>query len=148
MGDGSANCADRWCKGWASCGNGNYVSTGNAGDYLSADVFEYVYEPGFGEDIIASSSPPLVATQVAPPIKGSSRGTTASVAMPTATIQSRLAGAKMSTDMTFAVPLPRTLQAFAAPSATNRTVLNIRAVPSHGQAAPAPALRGVSIGAL
>jgi tyrosinase len=186
-------------------GSGNYVGTSKAGDYLSTDVFDYVYEPGFGENIIAPPSLAPVATRVAPPIKASLRGNTASVVVPTATIQSRHAGAiprplmaqitvprpaatsstrefdvlvnapagvtqvaadspyyagtiaffgptmpamKMSADATFAVPLPTTLQAFAAPSATNRTALNVRVVPSHGQAAPAPALRGVSIGAL
>lgn len=186
-------------------GDGSYVSMGKAGNYLSTDVFDYVYEPGFGEDIVTPPSPALVARQVAPPVKGILRGNTASVVVPSATIQNSLAGATprplmaqitvphparasstrefdvlvnapagvtqvaadspyyagtiaffgstmsgmgMSTDATFAVPLPRTLEVFAAPSATNRTALNIRVVPSQGQAAPAPALKGVSIGAL
>jgi tyrosinase len=57
-------------------------------------------------------------------------------------------GMKMSTEVTFAVPLPKTLQAFTAPSATNKATLNIRVVPSNGQAAAAPALRAVSVGTL
>jgi tyrosinase len=186
-------------------GDGKYIGTSKAGDYLSTDAFDYDYEPGFGEDIVTPPSPALAATQVVPPIKGNLKANTASVVVPTATIQSRLAdtlprplmaqitvprpaatssarefdvlvnapagvtqvgadspfyagtiaffgptmpGMKMSPDVTFAVPLPRTLQAFTALAATNRTALNIRVVPSHGQAAPAPVLRAVSIGAL
>jgi hypothetical protein len=56
---------------------------------------------------------------------------------------------KMSTDAIFAVPLPKTLQAFTAlPAAANNATLNIRVVPAHAQGGPAPALKGVSVGAL
>ena len=41
-------------------GKGNYVTDGKAGDYLSTDVFEYDYEPGFGEKVI--STPAQVAS--------------------------------------------------------------------------------------
>ena len=56
-------------------------------------------------------------------------------------------GMKMSTDATFAVPLPRTLQAFTALGAASRATLTIRLAPSHGQGGQAPALRAVSVGA-
>jgi tyrosinase len=58
-------------------------------------------------------------------------------------------GMKMSTDATFAVPLPKTLQAFTAlPAAASNATLNIRVVPAHAQGGPAPALKAVSVGAL
>src|SRR5262249_23722047 len=186
-------------------GDGKYIGTSKAGDYLSANVFDYDYEPGFGENIVTPPSPVLAATGVVPPIKGRLKANAASVAVPTTAIQSRLAeaiprplmaqitvprptvtssarefdvlvnapegvtqvgadspfyagtiaffgptipGMRMSANATFAVPLPRTLQALAAVGATNKATLNIRVVPSHGQAAPAPVLKGVSIGAL
>jgi len=186
-------------------GKGNYVGTSKAGDYLSTEVFDYDYEPGFGEEIVEPSSPALAAARATSPVKGNLKANIASVVMPTATIQSHLSdtiprplmaqitvprpaatsstrefdvlvntpagvtqvaadspyyagtiaffgpmmpGMKMSTDVTFAVLLPKTLQAFTALSATNKTTLNIRVVPSHGQGAPASALRAVSVGAL
>jgi tyrosinase len=55
-------------------------------------------------------------------------------------------GMKMSTDATFAVPLPPTLHAFTALSAANSATLNIRVVPSHGQKGPAPVLKSLSVG--
>ena len=62
---------------------------------------------------------------------------------------------KMSHDATFVVPLPKKLQAFAAPSApnnappsaTSKTTLNIRLVPSQGQSGPAPNIKAISVGA-
>jgi len=61
---------------------------------------------------------------------------------------SMMPGMKMSTDATFAVPLPKTLQAFTALGAANEATLNIRLVPSHEQGGPAPALKAVSVRAL
>ncbi len=186
-------------------GTGNYVGTSKAGDYLSTEVFDYDYEPGFGEKIVEPPSPALATAKVTPPVKGNLKANVASVVMPTATIQSHLSdtipgplvaeitvarpagtssarefdvlinapagvtqvaadspyyagtiaffgpmmpGMNLSTEVTFAVPLPKTLQAFTAPSATNKATLNIRVVPSNGPAAAAPALRAVSVGAL
>jgi tyrosinase len=57
-------------------------------------------------------------------------------------------GMRMSTDATFAVPLPKKLQAFTALGAGNNTTLNIRVVPSQGQGGQAPALKAISVGPL
>lgn len=50
-------------------------------------------------------------------------------------------------DLTFAVPLPRTLQAFTALAAGADATLNIRVVPSHGENNAAVALKAVSLAA-
>jgi tyrosinase len=180
-------------------GKGNYVGPSTAGDYLSTDVFDYAYEPGFGEPRCPA------AKTAAPPVTGTVTANVGSVVVPRAAIQSLLAdtvprplmaevtlprpsgtstarefdvlvnappgvtqvsadspyyagtiaffgpmmpGMKMSTDATFAVPLPATLQAFTALGAANEATLNIRLVPSHEQGGPAPALKAVSVGAL
>ena len=70
-------------------GKGNYVTDGKAGNYLSTDVFEYDYEPGFGEKVI--STPAQVAsTKAAPLARGTAKGNTASVAVPRAAIEAHL----------------------------------------------------------
>jgi tyrosinase len=184
-------------------GNGNHVGPSKAGDYLSTDLFDYDYEPGFGEEVVQSPNAAVAASKAAPPVKGTVKANVGSVAVSSAMIQSHLAdtlprplmaevtlprpsgtstarefdvlvnappgvtqvsadspyyagtiaffgpmmpGMKMSTDATFAVPLPKTLQAFTALTAA-RTTLNIRVVPSHGQG-QTPQLKGVSVGAL
>jgi len=48
-------------------------------------------------------------------------------------------------DVTFAVPLPKTLPAFTALGAANEATLNIRVVPSDGQDQEAPVLKAVSL---
>jgi tyrosinase len=55
-----------------------------------------------------------------------------------------MSGMMRSMDVTFAVPLPRRLQAFTAPGATANAdaVLNIQVVPSHGAGASTPTLLG------
>ena len=55
---------------------------------------------------------------------------------------------KMSTDTSFAVPLPKTLQAFTALDEANNATLHIRVVPSQRQGGPSPALKAVSVGML
>ena len=191
-------------------GKGNPVANGKAGDYLNTDVFEYDYEPGFGEKVIAPPAA-VAAKNAAPLAKGTVKANTASVAVSNATVQNHLADAlprplmaqvtlphpsatssvrsfdvlvnappgvtqgstdspyyagtigffgamtamKMSHDATFVVPLPKKLQAFAAPSApsnappsaTSKTTLNIRLVPSQGQSGPAPNIKAISVGA-
>ena len=67
---------------------GNYVTNGKAGDYLSTDVFEYDYEPGSGEKVI--STPARVAAKRAPPVRGTTKGNTASVAVPNAAVEAHL----------------------------------------------------------
>ena len=62
-------------------GKGNYVTNGKAGDYLSTDVFEYDYEPGFGEKVIATPAQ-VASTKAAPLARGTAKGNTASVALP------------------------------------------------------------------
>jgi len=186
-------------------GKGNFVGPSKAGDYLSTDVFDYDYQPGFGEEVVQPPTAALSAGKAAPAVKGSVKGNIGSVVVPRAAIQSHLAdaaprplmaevtlprpgglstarefdvlvnappgvtqvsadsphyagtiaffgammpGMKMSADATFAVPLPKTLQAFTALGAASNATLNIRVVPSHGQGGPAPALRSVRVGAL
>jgi tyrosinase len=181
-------------------GKGGYVGPSKAGDYLSAEVFDYDYAPGFGEAI---APPP--AARAAPALVGAVDANGASIVVPRAAVQGltgaaarplmaevtlprpaglstvrefdvlvdappgvaqvsadspyyagtiaffgpMMPGMKMSADATFAVPLPRTLQAFtalaqgAAPAAT----LSIRVVPSQGRGGPPPTLKALSIGA-
>jgi tyrosinase len=61
---------------------------------------------------------------------------------------SMMGGMAMAMDATFAVPLPKKPQAFAALGAANNAALTIRVVPSHGLGGPAPVLKAVSIGSL
>jgi tyrosinase len=63
-------------------------------------------------------------------------------------MHSAMPGMKMSTDATFAVPLPRKLQAFSSLAATGSTTLNVRVVPSQGQAGPTPVLKSVTVAPL
>jgi tyrosinase len=74
-------------------GKGNYVGPSKAGDYLSTDVFDYDYQPGFGEAIV---QPPgtAVAAKAAPPVKGRVKGNAGSVVVPGAAVQSHLADAQ------------------------------------------------------
>jgi tyrosinase len=69
--------------------NGKYVLDGKAGDYLNTDRFDYDYDDkGFGEKLIK----PEVAkssTQKAPVAAAQVSANTASVAIPTATLQGR-----------------------------------------------------------
>jgi tyrosinase len=60
-----------------------------AGDYLSVDVFEYDYAPGFGEKIVKPPSAAVSATKAAP-LKGNVRANVASVAVPRSAIQAHL----------------------------------------------------------
>lgn len=186
-------------------GEGNYVGPSKAGDYLSTDVFDYEYEPGFGEAVVQPPSPALAARTAAPPVTGTVKANVGSVVVPRAAIQSHLSdtlprplmaevtlprpggmssarefdvlvnapedvtqvspdspyyagtiaffgpmmpGMTMSTDAAFAVPLPKTLQAFTSLGAANEATLNIRLVPSHEQGGQAPALKALSVGPL
>ena len=70
-------------------GNGKFVM-GKAGDYLSTEVFDYDYEPGFGEQVVEPPSAAVAASK-APPVKGNVKGNAASVVMPRATVQNHLA---------------------------------------------------------
>jgi tyrosinase len=70
-------------------GKGNYLTNGKAGDYLTTDVFEYDYAPGFGEKVI--EPPPAVAARNAAPLaRGTVRANAASVAVSNAVIQNHL----------------------------------------------------------
>jgi tyrosinase len=186
-------------------GKGGYLGPGKAGDYLSTGVFDYDYEPGFGEVIVRPPSAAVAARTATPLLRGTVKANVGSVAISNAAIRSHLAetqsrplvaqvtlphpagtssarefdvlvnapagitqvaadspyyagtiaffgpmmpGMKMSADATFAVPLPKKLQAFTTLSATSNTTLSIRVVPSHGQGGPAPRLKGVAVGPL
>jgi tyrosinase len=56
--------------------------------------------------------------------------------------------AGMAMDATFAVPLPKTPQAFRALAATNNTAVNIRIIPTHSRSRRPPALKAVTVRAL
>jgi tyrosinase len=68
-------------------GKGNYITNGKAGDYLSTDVFEYDYAPGFGEKVV---EPPPAVANAAPLARGTVRANTASVAVSNAVIRNHL----------------------------------------------------------
>jgi tyrosinase len=74
-------------------GSGKYVGTSQAGHYLSTDVFDYDYEPGFGEKIIAPPSPGVAVARAAPMIKGTLKANVASLVVPQAAVRSQVAGA-------------------------------------------------------
>ena len=75
-------------------GDGKYVGPTVAGDFLSTDVFDYDYQPGFGEESIPPSSPVVAAARSAKSLgTGSIRGNVASVAVPREAVQSHLSGA-------------------------------------------------------
>jgi tyrosinase len=186
-------------------GKGGFVGPSKAGDYLSTEVFDYDYAPGFGEDIVSPPGATVAPQARAPAIEGTVTANVGSVPVPAAAIQSHLAdtqsrplmaqitlprpgqlstarefdvlvnapadvtqvaadspyyagtiaffgsmmgGMAMAMDATFAVPLPKKPQAFAAQSTANNAALTIRVVPSHGLGGPAPVLKAVSIGSL
>ena len=88
-------------------GKGNPVGPkSKAGDYLSTDVFEYDYEPGFGEQVVQPPSAPVAANQAAPTLQGKVRANGASVDVPRAAVQNHLADAQPRPLMA-AVTLPR-----------------------------------------
>lgn len=70
--------------------NGRYVTDGKAGDYTSAEVFDYDYEPGFGESLVDSPDG-LMAKAATAPIQGLARGTTGSLRTESAQIERHLA---------------------------------------------------------
>jgi tyrosinase len=68
-------------------GKEHYVGSSKAGDYLSTDVFDYDYEPGFGEVLVKPPSLALVAEKAAPPVEGTVKGNVGSVVVPRAMFQ-------------------------------------------------------------
>jgi tyrosinase len=64
-------------------GDGKYVGPAKAGDFLSTAVFDYDYEPGFGENVIpVSRRAGLTATTPPPAITGTVRNNTGTVVVP------------------------------------------------------------------
>ncbi len=86
-------------------GNGQYVGPSSAGDYIDMAKFGYQYEPGFGEDAAQTPNTKLLTT-LAPALKGTLKGNTASVSVPTDAIKSHLALARGSS-LIARVTLPR-----------------------------------------
>jgi tyrosinase len=86
-------------------GSGHYVTDGKAGDYLNTEVFDYDYEPGFG-DTIAEPVQGLTAQGAAPPIEGTVSGNVASVTLPRASVEKSLA-ATLPKPLTAMVTLAR-----------------------------------------
>jgi tyrosinase len=74
-------------------GKGNYITDGKAGDYLSTDVFEYDYAPGFGENVVTPPATAVSAKNAAPLARGTVRANAASVAVSNAVIRNHVADA-------------------------------------------------------
>jgi tyrosinase len=183
-------------------GNGQFVGTSKAGDYLSTARFDYEYQPGF-PDILSERMSTTRQKRGRAQIRGVVRGNRASATVPSEAIKEHLAanaatlvaevtvphpspssqtrefhvlvGAPSdvteptpdspflagtvaffgnmghahgpASDATFAVPLPKTPQAFTGLAAVNSTV-NIRIVPAYGNTQRPPMLKSVTIRAV
>ena len=73
-------------------GDGNHVPNGKAGDYFQIGKFDYVYEPGSGEEVVQRPSTTLTAAPAQPGamFTGALAGDRAAVTVPVAAIQSHL----------------------------------------------------------
>jgi tyrosinase len=71
-------------------GNGQFVGNSQAGEYLSTKRFDYQYQPGFPENVLQQT---ISTTQkrLRAPVRGTIRGNTATLAIPSATVQEHLA---------------------------------------------------------
>jgi tyrosinase len=87
-------------------GKGNYVGTSHAGEYLSAEKFEYDYEPGFGEKVVGLPTAELTAKHAMAPATGEVKGNMASVVVPVDAIKNHLA-AELAPSLIAEVTLPR-----------------------------------------
>src|ERR1039458_185758 len=89
-------------------GDGNYVGTSQAGNYLTTDKFDYDYEPGFGEKITESESANArrTALHATPGVRGAVQANTASVVIPSASIKSHLAS-ETESSLIAEITLPR-----------------------------------------
>lgn len=85
-------------------GDGKYVGPSKAGDYLSTDVFEYDYEPGFGEAVV--QPPTTVAAAKPAPYTGTATAAGAQVAVPKTALLSHLA-ATGGRPLVAAITVPR-----------------------------------------
>lgn len=74
-------------------GKGGYVGPAKAGDYLDMAVFDYDYEPGFGEAVVQPPAAALAGAKAAPAIKATIKGNVATVVVPRPAVQSHLAEA-------------------------------------------------------
>jgi tyrosinase len=182
-------------------GNGQFVGSSRAGDYLSTARFDYEYEPGFPDKLLETSQ--LRRKRGNVQAKGVVKGNQATLTVPSTAVNEHLAapvatlvaevtvphpsspsaarafnvlvGAPADTtdvganspylagtvaffgtmshqhgpsgDATFAVPLPRTREAFKGLAATNATV-EIRIVPVGGQGQQQPLLKAATIRSL
>jgi tyrosinase len=66
--------------------HGKPVANGKAADFFNMEVFEYDYEPGFGEDLTRKPVT-AVAVNKGPRVKGRVSGNTGAVALTAATVQ-------------------------------------------------------------
>jgi tyrosinase len=78
-----------------------------AGDYLSTAVFDYDYEPGFGEKVVAPPPSGPVAAAKPAPLAGALKDNTAAVTVPRATVQAHLAADLAQRPLVAQVTLPR-----------------------------------------
>jgi tyrosinase len=74
-------------------GEGHYVGTSHAGDYLSTERFHYDYEPGSGEHELAAAKVASAKKQTLS-MKGEVKGGIASVTVPRAAVQEHLSAAE------------------------------------------------------
>jgi len=74
-------------------GKGNYVTNGKAADYLSTDVFDYDYGPGFGDKIIGTP-PQVAAKSTAPLARAAVTRNIATLSLPNAAVQAHLDSAQ------------------------------------------------------
>lgn len=90
-------------------GNGNHVTDGRAGDYLSTERFEYDYEAGFGEQVVNPPAALLTQRRRRPLVRGVVRGSAATLSVPTETVREHLAaagGASLVAEVTLPHPGP------------------------------------------
>ena len=72
-------------------GKGEYVGPSHAGDYVSTERFEYEYEPGFGEDVIAPPNAALLQKHRMAPVRGTLKANGALLSLPAQSVKNHLA---------------------------------------------------------
>ena len=88
-------------------GNGQFVGTSTAGEYLSMQKFDYEYEPGFPDNEPQTASTPVKAVRLQ--VKGILRGNRATLVVPSASIKEHLdsaATASLVAEVTVPHPTP------------------------------------------
>jgi tyrosinase len=92
--------------------NGNYITNGKAGDYISMDRWEYDYEPGFGEEIVKPRGLSKVKMPPMANIRGVVTRNAATLAVPKSAIDAHLdaqSGSTLIAEVTVARPDERSV---------------------------------------